>query len=344
MPKRKTRKTKKTKKPADTAKVLSFIAWALSFITVALASLAFGYYLGYGDAKKEISSDIKKKESKRLAVLKKLETVSSYEGKKSVSVRLKEVLKTQSPKTTKKNLGASHEYDSSSLAKPPKRIKRDVKKVGRKPRLAIILDDVSVKSQVEAIKGLDLPITMSFLPPSKARPHSAELAALEPFYMVHLPMEAMSFTKEEPFTLRVDDSQSKINDRVAKVIKLFPRVKYINNHTGSKFTSNERAVNRLIYSLNQKNISFIDSRTIGSTKVPKVMKNFGLKYVARDVFLDHHMDKPYVKNQIKQAIKIAKKYGSAIAIGHPHANTIMAIHESKKLFKDVELVLVNRLY
>ena len=341
MPKR---KTKKTKKPADTAKVLSLIAWALSFITVALASLAFGYYLGYGDAKKEISSDVKKKESQRLAVLKKLETVSSYEDKKSVSSRLKEVLKTQSKKTTKKYLGASHEYDSNSLAKPPKRIKREIKKVGRKPILAIIIDDVSVKSQVAAIKGLNLPLTMSFLPPSKARPHSAELAALEPFYMVHLPMEAMSFTKEEPFTLRVDDSQAKINDRVTKVKKLFPRVKYINNHTGSKFTSNERAVNRLIYSLNKHNISFIDSRTIGSTKVPKVMKNFGLKYVARDVFLDHHMDKPYVKKQIKQAIKIAKKYGSAVAIGHPHTNTIMAIHESKKLFKDVELVLVNRLY
>ena len=338
------RKIKKNKKPADTAKVLSLIAWTLSFITVSLASLAFGYYLGYGDAKKELSSDAKTKELQRLAVLKKLETVSSDGAKQSVSARLKEVLKNQPKQKSKKSLGASHEYDATSLAMPPKRPKRAIKKVGIKPKLAIILDDVSVKSQVEAIKGLHLALTMSFLPPSKARPHSAELASKEPFYMVHLPMEAMSFTKEEPFTLRVDDSQKKINDRVAKVKKLFPRVRYINNHTGSKFTSNERAVNKLIYALNKQDINFIDSRTIGATMVPKVMKNFGLKYMSRDVFLDHHMDKPYVKKQIKQAIKIAKKYGSAIAIGHPHANTIMALYESKKLFKDVDLVLINKLY
>ena len=341
MPKR---KTKKSKKPVNTAKILSLIAWILSFITVALASLAFGYYLGYGDAKREISSDIRKKETQRLAVLKKLETVSSSEDKKSVADRLKDVLKKQPKVSVKKPLDASHEYDSTSLAKPPKRLKRDKKVTDGKPKLAIILDDVSVRSQVEAIKGLNLPLTMSFLPPSKARPNSAKLAAKEPFYMVHLPMEAMSFTKEEPFTLRVDDSQAKINSIVSNVKKLFPRVRYINNHTGSKFTSNERAVNKLIYSLNKQNISFIDSRTIAATKVPKVMKNFGLKYMSRDVFLDHHLDKPYVKKQIKQAIKLAKKYGTAIAIGHPHVNTIIAIHESKKLFKDVELVLVNRLY
>ena len=337
MPKR---KHKNTKKPKDSSKILTYIALGLSFVSVALASLALGYYVGYGDAKEDLLFKQKKKESQRLAILKKLENVSSGVRSKSVNDRLKEVLK----KEPKVSIGAAHEIDSKSLAKPPKRHKRKTKVVGHKPRLAIIMDDMSVRSQVEAVKGLHLALTMSFLPPSKARPNSAKLAAKEPFYMVHLPMEAMSFTKEEPFTLRVDDSQAKINDRVSKVKKLFPRVHYINNHTGSKFTSNERAVNRLIYSLNKQGINFIDSRTIGDTKVPKVMKNFGLKYVGRDVFLDHHMDKAYVKKQIKQAIKVAKKYGTAVAIGHPHANTIMALYESKALLKDVELVLVNKLY
>lgn len=337
MPKRKTRKSRKS---ISSPKVLSIIAWGLSFVTVALVSLTIGYYFGYSDAKEDISLKEKKKELERLAILKKLETLSSPSEKKSVNDRLKEVLK----KKDKHSLGASHEYDATSLAKPPVRIKRDIKTIGDKPKLAIILDDVSVRSQVEAIKGLRLPLTMSFLPPSKARPNSAKLAAAEPFYMVHLPMEAMKFTKEEPFTLRVDDSQTKINHIVDNIKKIFPRVHYINNHTGSKFTDDEKAVNKLIYSLNKHNINFIDSRTIGTTKVPKVMNNFGLKYISRDVFLDHHTDKSYIKKQIKQAIKLAKKHGTAIAIGHPHANTLMAIHESKSLLKDVELVLVDRLY
>jgi hypothetical protein len=121
-------------------------------------------------------------------------------------------------------------------------------------------------------------------------------------------------------------------------------VEYINNHTGSKFTSNEIAMNRLIYALKREKIIFIDSRTTAKTKAPKVMKNFGLNYVARDVFLDHSTDKVSIKKAIKKAIKIAKLHGTAIAIGHPHANTILALHESKELFKDIELVYINRLY
>lgn len=339
MPKRKKSKSKKS------SNILLYIAWILAIVAAMLGALIGGYYIGYEDAKKDMFSKESSKEKKRLDMLQKLEEAALK--KESVSSRLKDVLKKskiESKIETKKvfkPIGSSHEYDIATLPKAPK---REIKIVSTKPKLAIILDDVSVKSHVNAIKALNMPITMSFLPPSKFRPNSHLLAAKEKFYMVHLPMEAKNFTKEEPFTLRVKDSQKEISQRIAKIKKLFPKVKHINNHTGSKFTSNELAVNKLIYALKKQDINFIDSRTIASTKVPVVMKNYGKKYMARDVFIDHEMDKAYIKSQIKKAVKIAKAHGTAIAIGHPHANTIMALSESKKLFKDVELVLVNRLY
>ncbi|QOY55175.1 divergent polysaccharide deacetylase family protein [Candidatus Sulfurimonas marisnigri] len=339
------RKNKSSKKGSNT---LVYIAWTLSIVAIILGSLLAGYYIGYKDAKNDMLKKEIRKDEKKLAMLRKLEAVSAKKDKSSVSSRLKEVLKKdvkkeleKEPKIILKSLSASHEYDGETLPKAPK---RKIKIVSTKPKLAIIIDDVSVKSHVNAIKSLNLPLTMSFLPPSEFRPNSAILASHEKFYMVHLPMEAKSFTKEEPFTLRVADSQTKISKRIASIRKLFPNVKYINNHTGSKFTSNELAVNKLIYALKKQNINFIDSRTIASTKVPMVMKNYGKKYMARDIFLDHEMEKKYVKKQIKEAIKVAKLHGTAIAIGHPHANTIMALSESKKLFEDVELVLIDRLY
>lgn len=185
---------------------------------------------------------------------------------------------------------------------------------------------------------------MSFLPPSKARPNSAKLAANESYYMVHLPMEAQSFSREEPYTLRVKDSQQDILQRVEKIKKLFPRVKYINNHTGSKFTSNEIAMNRLFFAFQKTGIKFVDSRTTAQTQAPTVSKNFGLKYVARDVFLDHHMEKDYVKTQIEKAVKFAQAHGHAIAIGHPHKNTLQALAESKKLLEKVQLVPIQDIY
>jgi len=338
------RKKKTSKQNSST---LTYMAVALAFIAIVLTSLIGGYYLGYNDAEYEVTKQIRHKEKKKSEILKKLERNSSIKKEKKLNTRLKEVLKKDKKevlKIQKKKsiqISASHEIDVATLPKAPK---RGITRVVGKPKLAIIIDDVSVISQVNAIKSLNLPLTMSFLPPSKYRPNSPKLAAKEKFYMVHLPMEAMHFTKEEPFTLRVSDSQSMIQKRIDKIKKLFPKVKYINNHTGSKFTSNELAVNKLIYALKKYKINFIDSRTIASTKVPVVMKNYGLKYVARDVFLDHKMDKAYVKKQIREAIKVAKTHGTAIAIGHPHVNTIMALNESKELFKDVDLVLVNKLY
>lgn len=338
------RKKRVKKKSSNT---LTNVAIGLAFVATVLTSVIAGYYMGYTDAEVELVKKQSKTDKKRLAMLKKLEQASTKEKPKDINIRLHDVLKNKQikepkdKKKTNKYISASHEIDTKNIPKAPK---REEKTTTHKPRLAIIIDDVSVKSHVNAIKSLNIPLTMSFLPPSKYRPNSPDLAAKESFYMVHLPMEAMSFTKEEPFTLRVSDSQQMIQKRVAEIKKLFPKVQYINNHTGSKFTSNELAVNKLIYALDKKGINFIDSRTIASTKVPKVMKNYGKRYVARDVFLDHDMDKAAVKKQIKRAIKVAKTHGTAIAIGHPHVNTILALNESKKLFKDVDLVLVNKLY
>ena len=332
-------KHKKRNTKHNSSKILAYIAWTLAIIALILSSLVAGYYMGYDDAKSEIVKEKTQERQKRLAVLKKLEN-SVKEKPKSVSKRLKEVLK----KDPKQYISASHELDGGSLAKIPKMIKRQVKVSPNRPRLAIIIDDVGTSSQVKAIKSLHIPLTMSFLPPSKARPNTPRLAAHESVYMVHLPMEAQNWSAEEPSTLRIHDSQTIISARIKEIKKLFPKVKYINNHTGSKFTSNEIAMNRLIFSLNTNKIKFIDSRTTAATKAPKVLKNFGLPYIARDVFLDHHMDKPYVLEQIKKAIEVAKRHGTAIAIGHPHKNTLQALYESKKLFKDVELVYINRLY
>jgi len=332
-------KRKKRSSSKNSSKLLTYLAWGLALVALILASLLTGYYIGFDAAQKKVESHYKEESQKRLELLKKLEKSATSKKKQDVSKRLKEVLK----KETKTYVSASHEVDGGSLAKVPKMVPREKRVYSTKPRLAIIIDDVGTSSQVRAIKSLKLPLTMSFLPPSAARPNTPKLAAKEKFYMIHLPMEAQNWSAEEPFTLRIHDSQEKISKRIKEIKRLFPRVSYINNHTGSKFTSSEVAMNRLIFALKSNGITFIDSRTTAETKAPKVMKNFGLKYLARDVFLDHHMEKSYVLKQIKEAIKVAKSHGTAVAIGHPHKNTLQALYESKTLLKDVDLILVNRL-
>lgn len=357
-------KRRKSKTPTE-SKVLTTIAWALAVIALILSSLVAGYYFGYENAKEDFVKKEKIENAKKVAYLKKMEETTKKQDEKSVSEKLKDVLKKEeklnvpvpqqepkkeevkseeSKKATLNYTSASHEMDDDKPDVAPLSENRESKKTFAKPRVAIIIDDVSTLSHVRAIKALSMPITMSFLPPSANRPNSAKLAAEENMYMVHLPMEAQSFSAEEPATLRINDSQEKISSRIREIKTLFPKVHYINNHTGSKFTSNEDAMRKLLNALQSNGIDFMDSRTTAKTQAPKVMKSLSLPYVSRDVFLDHEMNKEFVHKQIKQVIEIAKKHGSAIAIGHPHKNTILALHEAKKLFDDVELVYINKMY
>jgi len=325
-------KRKKTKAKKN-SKLLVYTAWVLGVIALVMSVLVVGYYMGYSDAKQKIQKEYRVKEHAKAKEINK-------QHLRDVNKRLKEVLK----KESKKEITAAHEYADEHLSRPPKGPSRKVIKTTKRAKLAIIIDDVSTQRQVDAIKSIGIPLTMSFFPPKSSRPNSAKLAAKERFYMVHLPMEAFNFHAEEPSTLRIDDSQEKIMQRVIEIKKLFPRVRYINNHTGSKFTADELAVNRLVYALNSQHIHLIDSRTTAETKVPKVMQNYGMKYVARDVFLDHSADEASILHEIKRAIKLAKLHGSAIAIGHPQKSTIKALKRYKYLFNDIDLVQVDQLY
>ena len=329
-------KRKKQTKTKNNSKLLSYIAWSLGVIAISLSATLIGYYVGYDNAKEESTNYIKIQESKHIKELQK--------QKEDINKRLQKVLQKEREKNLPQNYtSAAHEIDDETLAHAPKIKKHLKKRTDKRPKLAIIIDDVSTRSQVKAIKSLHLPLTMSFFPPTPRHPNTAKLAAKEQFYMVHLPMGALHWKAEEPQTLHIHDSQQVISARIDEIRRLFSDVHFINNHTGSKFTSNEKAMTRLITALKQHHISFIDSRTTAKTKAPIVLKHFGMKYIARDVFLDHHTDKPYVLKQIKEAIRVAKSNGEAIAIGHPHKNTLQALYESKKLLKAVDLILVYQI-
>ena len=217
------------------------------------------------------------------------------------------------------------------------------KESNKLPRLVIIIDDVSYDYDVAAIQSVGLPLVMSFLPPIKRHPESALLAQGVSGHMVHLPLEAMGSNGEEDGTLKVGDSVEKIAQTIQKIKKLYPSVRYINNHTGSKFTSDKASMERLLEVLESEGIIFVDSRTIGSTKAPEILLKQGKRYLHRDVFLDHHDGIANIKAQISKAVNTAKRNGTAVAIGHPRQDTIAALKQSRELLKQVQLVGIDKI-
>jgi len=328
------------------------IAIVLTVGIAALFVLFIGYYLGLGEKEEEL--DRERQQTKRLieqikAIASLDETVEAESVRKKSEEdeirRLKEELKSLLDKEHEREaLMPQHEYaPKDSKALPPPAYPRAKTFKGGEARLVIIIDDVSYKHDVDAIRSTGLPLVMSFLPPTQRHPDSAKLAQNQPASMVHLPLEAISYDHEEPTTLRISSSEEEIEKRIGMLKKLYPNVRYMNNHTGSKFTADEASMERLINVMKKEGLIFVDSRTTAETKVPEASAKFGLRYIGRDVFLDHESGVGNVKKQIKEAVDKAKRYGSAIAIGHPRPDTIKALQESKEILGEVHLVGIDQL-
>ena len=213
-----------------------------------------------------------------------------------------------------------------------------------KPKLVIIIDDVVSKSQKDKILNIGYPITMAFLPPNGVQKESAIIAQNLPFHMIHFPMQASkNFKNIEIDTLNISDSYEKIEARVKKLRDLYPNTTYTNNHTGSVFTENYEAMDKLFRALKKYNFIFVDSKTTPNSVAKELSIKYQMPYIVRDTFLDNDRSFTAIQNQLKDAIRVAKKQGFAIAIGHPYEVTFQVLKESKHLLNDVEPIFLNKL-
>ncbi|MDP2849537.1 MAG: divergent polysaccharide deacetylase family protein [Sulfuricurvum sp.] len=332
---------------------LKYIGWGLFGLVIFLSALLIGYFIGFN----QVEDELVRERVQTQHLVKQIEQIAAIDEYSAIPSKTKEAAYDSEIKRLQKELQAlleqehrreplkpQHEYaPKEPKASPPPAAVRPKRLDGTQPKLVIIIDDVSYSRDVRAIQSTGLPLVMSFLPPSPRHSESAQLAQRQNRYMVHLPLEAIDFNDEEPFTLHVGDSEETIGKRIIALKQLFPNVRYVNNHTGSKFTGDSDSMEKLIRVLKKEGIQFVDSRTIGKTKVPEVSTSLGMRYIGRDVFLDHQDGVRNVKRQIKEAIEKAKHHGTAIAIGHPRPDTIQALIESKELLSEVQLVGIEQI-
>ena len=209
-------------------------------------------------------------------------------------------------------------------------------------KLVLIIDDVATFEHASMIKSLGLKITPSIFPATKTHPDTPSIARSFEFYMIHLPMQAKHFDSPEIGTLTINESFESMLEKIKKIRKDFPRAKYTNNHTGSRFTSDYDAMDKAYRALIEQGFIFVDSKTIAQTAVARAAKKYNQPYISRDIFLDDDPSASAVRRELVAAVNLAKKRGYAIAIGHPKKNTIAVIKASKNnILKDVEVVYLK---
>ena len=197
--------------------------------------------------------------------------------------------------------------------------------------LAIIIDDLgNDRSAGNAVVSLPFPVTVSVLP---NLPYSADIA--EEAYrrgdqvLLHLPMEAQSASAQpEASELRVGMNAKQVRGALFFMLDGVPHVVGVNNHEGSRATSDPALMNELMPALHERGLFFIDSRTSASTVAYDAAQRSGVASASRKVFLDDNVDRDAIDAQISLAVRDAVRDGSAIAIGHPHPATIASLAKS----------------
>lgn len=345
--KRKPRAKRKSKKPLS---ILNFILFFM--LIVSLATIGAGVYLYKSGKivyvqKKEVKKKIKDKD-----LFAKLEKTLRQKREDLAKDLPKEKNQPKHQKPKDKHMptiedaidgiSEAQDYDQNSKdeAKEQTRVHEPYK---GKPKLAIIIDDVSFAHQTKRIKQIPYKVTPAFFPPTKRHPNSAKIARDFSVYMVHLPLEAQNHKNPEQRTLKTGESYESINRWVKRVKKWFPKAKYFNGHTGSKFTSDLTSMDRLFRVLRANGLTFIDSRTSAKTKAGIVAKKYSTKLLSRDVFLDNSRNINDIKKQLKKAVQVAKEHGFAIAICHPYQSTLKVLKNAKPLLRGVSMVYVHEL-
>ncbi|GAC1631774.1 MAG: hypothetical protein NVS9B14_04110 [Candidatus Acidiferrum sp.] len=198
------------------------------------------------------------------------------------------------------------------------------------PRLAIILDDLgSDRAAAEAVFSMPYPLTISVLPNHE---HSREIAdeAQQRGYQVllHLPMQSIANETPEKDELRPGMSARQVQTMVDGMIDSIPNAVGVNNHQGSRATSDPVLMRELMPALREKNLFYIDSRTTAETVAFDAAKEAGVPTAFRNVpFLDDVQETSAIRKQLQLAIRGAKEKKAAIAIGHPHAATLEVLRE-----------------
>lgn len=198
-----------------------------------------------------------------------------------------------------------------------------------RPIIAVVIDDLGLnRPNTAELNELPGPLTLAFLPYAgriEAQTEAAHDAGHE--LMLHLPMEPIGSDWPGPDALTTKIDQAEFEGRLLKNLSRFEGFVGVNNHMGSRLTADRTRMDLLMRELRERDVLFLDSKTSARSVAQDVAGENGVPNTTRDIFLDHVIDLGAIKRQLTLVETVARRTGSAVAIGHPHGVTIEALRE-----------------
>jgi polysaccharide deacetylase 2 family uncharacterized protein YibQ len=159
-------------------------------------------------------------------------------------------------------------------------------------------------------------------------------------------MQAVEHANLDPGGLTLDMTRQQVVQTILEGLNRVPHVSGLNNHMGSLLTRHPGHMSWLMEVLQERqDLFFVDSRTTRQTVAQRLADEKGIPAVSRDVFLDYQPGEALIQTQFQRLLQLARKNGSALAIGHPHPATLKVLTRELSALEDhgVKLVPVSRL-
>jgi polysaccharide deacetylase 2 family uncharacterized protein YibQ len=204
-----------------------------------------------------------------------------------------------------------------------------VRAASHQPRLAIVIDDLgNDRVQADALFRLPYPLTLSVLPHLSNSGEIAEEAYRRGYQiLLHLPIASAGGESDEPIELQPGMDSSAVSRTFTAMLETVPYAVGVNNHEGSRGTSDPTLMSELMPLLRERKLFFVDSRTTAATVAEIAAHNSGVPATSRNVFLDDEQSSVAIRKQVALAVRDAREKGSALAIGHPHPETLQVLAE-----------------
>lgn len=216
-------------------------------------------------------------------------------------------------------------------------------------RIAIVIDDIGYRQTDGDVLQLPGALTLSVLPHTPfGKALATEAHEQDKDVLLHIPMEPSAKVNDRllgPGALMADMTEQMIRRSLTASFDEIPFAVGINNHMGSKLTELYQPMAWTMRYLKERNVMFLDSLTSRQSKGRRVADHFDVPMLSRSIFLDNQLDYPYINQQFDKLIRIAKRHERAVAIAHPHPQTIAALRQllPKLQQENIELVPISQL-
>ena len=214
-------------------------------------------------------------------------------------------------------------------------------------RISIIIDDIGYELTAgrRAVQ-LPGPVAFAVLPQTpRGRSLARQAHANGKEVLLHLPLQAKPTDTEltpDPGGLTLDMSRGQFSSVFDSSLQSVPHVIGINNHRGSLLTQHPGHMSWLMEEINSRgNLFFVDSFTTHQSVALHMAVESGVPAVRRDVFLDPEETEETVQRQFARLIRLARKRGLAVGIGHPYPTTLDFLERELPRLAEVNIELIS---